>query len=180
MKKRFLALVAIAALVVAPTFANVLDDAKMSLDNATSKMMSNTTHPMWSAGLNIGTTPGVQVNYKASTDLTMETVVGFGLLNQELSVEYYGMYNVTDFEVNDAMFNVNAGLGVSLGATFGDNSEFNVAPLAAGEIVYSFDDDFPIDLGLRIGAGPSFKITDNDVEYNFGFSAGLFGLWRFI
>ncbi|MBK5201619.1 MAG: hypothetical protein JJE21_08865, partial [Spirochaetaceae bacterium] len=134
MKKRFLALVAIAALVMAPTFADVLDSAKTSMENVQSKIMDNTTHPKWSAGLSLGTNSGIQVNYRANNDLTMETIVGFGVPTPDLNVECYGMYKVSDFQINDARFNVNAGLGVSVGYDF--DSQFNVTPLVAGEITY--------------------------------------------
>ena len=57
MRKRLLALLAIAAFVVAPTFASLsdtVDSAKKSVSIKTEetkeKLFDNTTHPTWSAG----------------------------------------------------------------------------------------------------------------------------------
>ncbi|MBK5201620.1 MAG: hypothetical protein JJE21_08870 [Spirochaetaceae bacterium] len=163
MKKRFLALFAIAALIVAPSFGSILD---------------NTTHSEWSAGISLGTNSGAQVNYRVNDQLTTETILGFGALNTNLNVEYYGMYKVNEFRINDAMFNVNTGLGVSFGTNFSDT--VSIAPLAAGEITYSFDDEFPLDIGLRAGIGPEFKFINNILIFGPSWNAGLYGLWRFI
>lgn len=163
MKKRFFAFVALATLIVAPTFAGMLD---------------NTTHKDWSAGLSLGTNSGVQVDYKLNKDLTLETVVGFGVINTNLNVDLFGMYKVSDFEVNDLKFDVNAGIGVSVGTNF--SSTFYVSPLAGAEIVYSFDDDFPMDIGIRAGVGPQFKIASSSTTMGIAWNAGLFGLWRFM
>ncbi|MBK5201813.1 MAG: hypothetical protein JJE21_09860, partial [Spirochaetaceae bacterium] len=46
---------------------------------------------------------------------------------------------------------------------------------------YSFDDNFPMDLGVRIGLGPNFKFNSAGMTAPvLGWTSGIFGLWRFI
>ena len=187
MKKRFLALLAIAALVAAPTFAGLndsVDSLKKSVSIKTEetkeKMFDNTTHPTWAAGLSLGTNSGVQVNYRANDQLTLETVVGFGLFNQRVQLEEYAMYNATSFEINEAKFMVNAGLGANLGFEISSSTDVSTAVMAVGEICYSFNDDLPLDLALRAGAGVNLDFTGSEIDPSLTIPVAITCVYRFI
>ncbi|MGH4038017.1 MAG: hypothetical protein ACRQFF_09265 [Sphaerochaeta sp.] len=167
MRKRLLALLAITAFVVAPTFASLsdtVDSAKKSVSIKTEetkeKLFDNTTHPTWAAGLSLGTNSGVQVDYRYSDMMTIKGVLGFGILDKNLMLEGYAMYNVADFEISEQKFKINAGPGINLGVTFADPATVSTAVLGAGEVTYSFDDDLPLDLALRVGVGYKFVLTE--------------------
>jgi len=187
MRKRLLALLAIAAFVVAPTFASLsdtVDSAKKSVSIKTKetkeKLFDNTTHPTWAAGLSLGTNSGVQVNYRLDDKITLETVVGFGLFNKKVQLEEYAMYNATSFEVSELKFDVSAGLGANLGFTISSSTDISAAVVAVGEICYSFDDDLPLDLALRAGAGVNLDFTGSSVDPSLTVPVAITCVYRFI
>lgn len=183
MKKKLLALFAIVAFVVAPTFANTFTDkvsdmktdASIKVSETTEKVFNNTTHPTWAAGLVIGTNLSVQVNYRVNPQLTVEGVLGFGISNKNLLLEAYGMYNVYSFEINDEVFNVNAGPGVALGLFSGSY----ISVLGAGEVAYSFDDELPLDLALRLAMGVNLDFG-NSLKPSFVGLGSIACTYRFI
>lgn len=188
MKKQLLALFAIVAFVAAPTFANSLSDkisdlktdASITVSETNEKVFNNTSHPTWAAGLVLGTNSGAQVNYRASQQLTIEGVLGFGILSKNLLIEAYGMYNVYSFEINDETFDVNAGIGANLGLKFADSTDISAAFLGAGEVVYSFSDDLPLDLALRVAMGINLDFSGTEIGTSFTAPAGITCTYRFI
>jgi hypothetical protein len=183
MKKKLLALFAIVAFVAAPTFANTLTDkvsdmktdASTTMSETNEKIFNNTTHPTWAAGLVLGTNLSIQVNYRVNPQLTVEGVVGLGFLNSNLLLEAYGMYNVYNFKINDETFRVNAGPGVTLGLFSG----YSMSVLGAGEVAYSFDDDLPLDLALRLAMGVNLDFA-NSLKPSFVGSGSIACTYRFI
>jgi hypothetical protein len=184
MKKKLLALFAIVAFVAAPTFANTLTekvsdmktDASIKVSETNEKIFNNTTHPTWSAGLALSTgASGLAVNYRLDPQITIKGVLGFDLTASSFNAEAFGMYKVGEFEIGEETFDINAGLGASLGL----NSYLSLGVLGAGEVSYSFDDDLPIDVAFRMALGVQ-------LDFNSGVSAGLadsvalIGTYRFI
>jgi hypothetical protein len=188
MKKKLLALLAIVAFVAAPTFANTASDkfsdlktdASIKVSETNEKIFSNTSHPTWAAGLVLGTNSGVQINYRANPQLTIEGVVGFGILNKNLMLEAYGMYNVSRFEISEATFDFNAGVGANLGLSFDATTVISTSFVGAGEIVYSFDDNLPLDLALRVGMGVNLVFVSGGVTTSLTVPAGITCTYRFI
>jgi hypothetical protein len=190
MKKKLLALLAIIAFVAAPTFANTAPDKFSDLKtDASHKVSNNTTHPTWAAGLVLGTNIGVQLNYQATPNLTIEGAAGFGFIDQNLMIEIYGMYKVYSFEINDTTLDFKAGLGYNIGfsfdvpMTFISFSSTDSIPssfVGAGEIVYSFDDNLPLDLSLRVAMGVKLDVFAHNVDYSFTVPATIACTYRFI
>jgi hypothetical protein len=181
MKKKLLALFAIVAFVAAPTFANTLTekvsdmktDASIKVSETNEKIFNNTTHPTWTAGLALGLNTGLAATYRVNPQLTAEGVLGYSFVGEGFSfeLEAYGMYKVTEFEINDETFDVKAGAG----AVIGWNDAVKLAVLGAGEVSYSFDDDLPIDLAFRMAIGPQLL-----PEINFASEVALIATYRFI
>lgn len=188
MKKKLFAFIAIVALVAAPTFANSLTDklgdmktdAAIKVSETNEKVFNNTTHPTWAAGLALGTNSGAQVNYRVNPRLTVEGVVGFGILKKNLLVEAYGLYNVHSFQINEEMLDVNAGAGASLGLKFDSSTTINMGVYGVGELSYSFDDNLPLDLALRVGIGANFDFTGDGIKTSLGVPAAITCTYRFI
>lgn len=169
MKKRLLALFAVVALAVLPTFAALSVPA-----------LKTTTKPTWSVGVALGTTSGVTAKYRMNKDLTFAGTIGFAALNGSLTGEGYGMYKVTDFNIDKAKFDVNVGAGAAVDVEFGNAAPFSVSALGVAELSYSFNDQAPWDVALRVAPGIMLNFTGSGVTPKFTIPASLIGMYRFL
>lgn len=157
MKKRLLTVVVLVVLAMAPTFAKSSD---------------------MSVGVGLGTMNGVSFKYNLDRKNTLGGTVGINVLNLEsLSVEVFYLYQATEFKIEKAVFDVNAGVGGALGIPLKGNA-LTVAPLVMGEVSYSFKGDLPIDLLLRLGVGPELEISNGNVALDIDVRGSLQALWR--
>lgn len=158
MKKKLLTVIALVALVMVPSFAKSSD---------------------MSAGLALGTINGVGFKYYVDKDLTVGGTVGFDVIDGNLNGEAFGLYKVSEFQIEKEKFDVNAGLGAAVNIPLSSGSSFGVSALGMGEVSYSFDNkDLPIDVLLRLEPGVSFTFAST-LEVGFAFQGSIQGLYRF-
>lgn len=125
-------------------------------------------------GLNLGTNSGITGTYDAGKWDIFGTL-GFGVIGQSFSAEVGGEYNVYDFSIDKADFNVNAGGMVGVDAKTG---LFNINVLGVGSLHYEFK-EVPIDTFIRLGAGLGLDVSSATVAAKFAFSGAIGGVYKF-
>lgn len=156
MKKKLLTVVALIALVMVPNFAKSSD---------------------MSVGLALGTINGVGFKYNVDKDITVGGTLGFDLIGGTLNAEGFGLYKVTEVQVDKLDFDINAGAGASLNVPLSGGA-FSLSVLGMGEASYSFDSkDYPIDLLLRLEPGIGMTFSSG-VKAAFVMQASVQALWR--
>ncbi len=158
MKKKLLTVVALIALVMVPTFAKSSD---------------------MSAGLALGTINGVGFKYNVDKDITVGGTLGFDIIEGTLNAEGFGLYKISEFQIEKENFDVNAGAGASLNVPLKTGGAFSVSVLGMGEVSYSLDNkDFPLDFLLRLEPGIGMTFA-NSFDAKFVMQGSVQALWRF-
>lgn len=139
---------------------------------------SSAAYSKYAFGLNLGTNTGLGFQVRANRDF--DIVGNLGLDNfttSHLSFDVAANYKINEFSLDRADFDVTMGLGVNVGVPLSTDHGFDFSVLAPFGIVYHFT-EVPIDVYFRLAPGVQI-VKANDVNFGFGFSAFLGGLWRF-
>lgn len=163
--KKALLIIMIAAAIVLPLAA------------APSLNVSNVTNNgQFGVGLNLGTNLGAAVKWDTSTwDVYANIGAGYiGGGGFHFAAEPGAELKVTEFKIEKAQFDVNAGAMIPVSVS---NTGVSVGFLGTGSVSYEFK-DFPLQAYLRVGLGINMVFADPFV-IGFGYSGAIGGTYMF-